>query len=305
VHVFLGLGLIMLLGSSLHRLLPELDVDRFRQSINTLVLYVLLPALIFETFCDAPLNRDLVMVPLALSAGIFGCLAVATMIYRFIPLESKTKGALILAASFGNVTYLGIPILQGLFPDSVAAVSEVAILCEITKSPINLSLGSAIAIYYGSGGSPDWGKTLRQILLLPPLWAAGIALAVNLSGATVPLFVIEACEVLGRTVSGLMILSLGMALKPTKLERPLALVPALALKLAFFPGLVYLVAMGLKMQAPFWQAVTIEGAMAPQLLTFVIADRFGLDVRTLAVVVFLGTVLSFFTIPLVAGMVGV
>ena len=108
------------------------------------MLYVLLPALIFHTFHDAPLNQELVLVPLALSAGIFGCLAASLMLYRFIPLESRTKGALILAASFGNVTYLGLPILQGLFPDAVDQVSEVAILCEITKSPINLSLGSAI-----------------------------------------------------------------------------------------------------------------------------------------------------------------
>lgn len=295
----------MALGSSLYRLLPNLDIERFRQSVNTLVLYVLLPALIFETFHDAPLNRDLILVPVALSVGIFGCLIAATLLYRLIPLDRKTKGALVLAASFGNVTYLGLPILLGLFPNQTAEVSEVAILCEITKSPINLSIGSAIAIYYGSGGRPQWSTLLRQILALPPLWMAAIALAVNLLNLPVPQFVIEACHVLGQTVSGLMILSLGMALKPTRLKKPLALLPALVLKLAFFPLLVYMVTVALRMHEPFSQAVTIEGAMAPQLLSFVIADRFGLDVRTLAVVVLLGTVASFFTVPLVAGFVGI
>ncbi len=300
MDVFLGLGLIILLGSSLRRLFPELDVDQLRTSINTLVLYILLPALIFESFHDAPLNLELLKVPVVMLVGIFGCLGLAWLVYGRLPLSQETRGSLILAASFGNVTYLGLPVLQGLFPTALAEVSEVAILCEITKSPVNLCIGSAIALYYGGGGKTDWTRVWRQIVSLPPLWAAGLALAVNLAGMRVPGFVDEVSQVLGQTVSGLMILSLGMALKPVKLRSFVSVVPALVLKLLVFPALVFLFVRHWTVAEPYGSALIVEGAMPPQLLTFVIADRFGLDVRTLALAVTLGTVVSFLTIPVLA-----
>jgi predicted permease len=44
--------------------------------------------------------------------------------------------------------------------------------------------------------------------------------------------------------------------------------------------------------------VVLEGAMPTQLLTFVIADRVGLDVERLALCILLNTAASFVTIPL-------
>jgi malate permease and related proteins len=45
----------------------------------------------------------------------------------------------------------------------------------------------------------------------------------------------------------------------------------------------------------------LEGAMPTQLLTFVIADRVGLDVERLAVCILINTAASFVTIPLLNG----
>jgi len=52
------------------------------------------------------------------------------------------------------------------------------------------------------------------------------------------------------------------------------------------------------LQPPYLQAVVLEGAMPTQLLTFVIADRVGLDVERLALCILLNTAASFVTIPL-------
>jgi hypothetical protein len=46
--------------------------------------------------------------------------------------EKRVVGALILGSAFGNVTYLGLPVLRGLFPYQLQQVTEVAILCEVT-----------------------------------------------------------------------------------------------------------------------------------------------------------------------------
>jgi predicted permease len=114
--------------------------------------------------------------------------------------------------------------------------------------------------------------------------------------------VLDAAALLGAGVSGLMILSLGMALQFPKAESVGLLVPVLAVKLAASPVVVFLAARALGMEGELLEAVTVEGAMPSQLLTFVIADRFKLNVSILALVIGLDTALAFLTIPFVHGL---
>ena len=43
------------------------------------------------------------------------------------------------------MTYLGMPLLRGLFPQSVIDVTTVAILCEITVTSLDLTTGTILA----------------------------------------------------------------------------------------------------------------------------------------------------------------
>ena len=53
------------------------------------------------------------------------------------------------------------------------------------------------------------------------------------------------------------------------------------------------------MQQPFFEASVIEAAMPTQLLTLIIADEFDLDTESLAMTIFVLTVSSVLTIPLI------
>jgi predicted permease len=297
--VFLSLGTITLAGSALQRLFPDWNIEEFRKSINRLVLYVLLPALIFKVISTSDLDGVLYQVPFAAAAGIVGCLAVAWLVFRWIPLDARAKGALILACAFGNVTYLGLPVLQGVFPDQAGDISKVAILCEVTVAPLNLIVGSLLAMRFSGERGVNLRQSLKQVVQLPPLWALVAALLCKKLEVPVPEFILHGTAVLGGAVSGLMILSLGMALRFERVEH---LVPTLGvggIKLFLSPVIVFGAAKLLSMQDPYFEAVTLEGAMPTQLLTLVIADRFNLDSRLLARAIVINTVLAFVTIPLV------
>ncbi len=300
--VLLSLGAIALVGSALQRLFPGWDIDDFRKSINKLVLHVLLPALIFKVIHTSDLGGVLYEVPLAIAAGIFGCLCVAWVLLRWIPLSQEARGALILACAFGNVTYLGLPVLQGAFPEAALDISKVAILSEVTVAPLNLIVGSLLAIGHSAERGLDLRQSLRQVVLLPPLWALAAALSCKFLHVPVPEFLVHATGVLGATVSGLMILSLGMALKFQRVDHLLPILSVGAVKLLVSPCLVFVAARALSVEQPYFEAVTLEGAMPSQLLTLAIADRFKLDSRLLAQAIFINTVLSFGTIPLVRAM---
>lgn len=298
-NVFLSLGAIALVGSTLQRVFPDWDIEGFRKSINRLVLHVLLPSLIFKVIYTSDLRGVLYQVPLAAAAGILGCLSIAWLVFRWVPLERRAKGTLILACAFGNVTYLGLPVLQGIHPDHAADISKVAILCEVTVAPLNLIVGSLLAMRFSEEKSASLRQSLQQVIQLPPLWTLAAALACKFLEVPVPDFILHGTGVLGATVSGLMILSLGMALRFRQLDHLLSSLAAGGIKLLLSPLIVFAAAGLLAMKAPYLEAVTLEGAMPTQLLTLVIADRFNLDSRLLAGVIVLNTVLAFATIPLV------
>ena len=298
-NVFLSLGTIALVGSTLQRLFPDWNIEDFRKSLNRLVLFVLLPSLIFKVIYTSDLDGVLYQVPLVAAAGILGCLGVALPAFGWMSIDRRAKGSLILACAFGNVTYLGLPVLQGVFPEHQLDISKIAILCEVTVAPLNLIVGSLLAMRFSGEQGVGLRQSLAQVMRLPPIWALVAALACKFLRIPVPEFILHGTAVLGATVSGLMILSLGMALRFQRIGHPLPILAVSGIKLLLSPLLVFGAASLLAMKEPYLEAVTLEGAMPSQLLTIVIADRFNLDGRLLAHAIVINTVIAFVTIPLV------
>jgi predicted permease len=300
--VLLALGLIALIGSLLRYVVADLDVEAARRSIGVLVLNVFLPALVFRVICSVPTGPEMLQIPLVMAIGVGCCLALALLIFRPLALRSEEKGALILASAFGNVTYLGLPVLQGLFPALTLQVAKVAILSEVTTTPLNLSVGVALGeSFSGNVSSGVLRQAIRAVITMPALWAIVLALAWTGSGIPIPDFLMEATRILGNTVTGLMMLSLGMGLRYRRIHQPLPLLLASAIKLLVSPLVILVAARWIGLQDPYLQAVVLEGGMPTQLLTFVIADRVGLDVERLALCILLNTAASFLTIPLLHG----
>src|SRR5579872_6065202 len=108
--VFLALAMIAAWGASLHRLVPDLDIDTTRRQCGKLVLNVLLPALNIEVIYGAHLARHIWQIPVAMLAGIAVCVVGALLVFSAFPLDRRLKSSLILACAFGNVTYLGMPL---------------------------------------------------------------------------------------------------------------------------------------------------------------------------------------------------
>ena len=316
--VLLALGVIAFIGSVLRYLIQDFDSEKARRTIGSLVLNVFLPALVFHVIYTSRLGAETVQIPLVMVLSITACIAVATVVLRLFRLPPQENGALILASAFGNVTYLGLPVLQGLFPALSVQVAKVAILSEITTTPLNLSLGTAIGSRFShdqaeltadgmgprsSQGAWHSARTIAgqaglEMLRLPALWAVVIAVIWRLSGVPVPAFLLQATMLLGNTVTGLMMLSLGMGLRYRSIQRPLPLLTAAAIKLLLSPLVVFAIASWIGVQSPYFEPLVLEGAMPSQLLTFVIADRIGLDAERLAMCILINTAACFFTIPL-------
>jgi predicted permease len=105
--------------------------------------------------------------------------------------EEEVIGALILGSAFGNVTYLGLPVLRGLFPNHLQQVTAVAILCEVTVSSLDLIAGSILALLWWRQWNISY-VVIIQLIKFPLLWSALIAVVFNICHLPVPHFVIMA-----------------------------------------------------------------------------------------------------------------
>lgn len=297
---YLPLIPIALFGCILRSLLPQ--AEEIRLSLNKAVFYVFLPALVFRTVMESPLDSLFLEVPLSASLTILSMLLTSFLVFRYLPIPEETKGAMILAATFGNVTYLGLPILQHIFPTHLPEIAEVVVLYEVTKSSLNLSLGAMVAIYFGSHERITFGKTIGEALRLPPIWALALALGWKTSGFPCPSFLLESTGMLASSVTAIMILSVGMALRFRVSHLMVLLLPVAILKLIVSPYMAFRISDLVGLHGLTDEALILEAAMPSQLLSFVIAGRFKLDEATLAFVILADTLLSLITLPLVTGL---
>jgi len=178
--------------------------------ISSLVYYFMLPALILEVLWPAPLQQNSFYIAIMAAGGVLGCMLLAVIFSRFSNLPRAAIGALILAASFPNATYMGLPVLEHTFGGWSKSIALQYDMFACT--PILLSLGIFIASSYGQ--QEKLGKLLSSMLKVPAIWATILAISLNLTDVVMPEFLRGMFHKMGSTVVPLMLFSLGLSLRP-------------------------------------------------------------------------------------------
>lgn len=270
-----------------------------RHALSTAVFHFFIPALAFGLTATASIDRSFISIPLTGIVVVMLCLASVFAAYAVLPwfrdIPRPAFGVMMLSATFGNVMYLGLPVI---IETLGAQYGYVAVLYDLLAStPILLTVGVFIASRYGSGKAVSIGASIKRVLTLSPLWGVMAGIGVRLGGVTVPQTVLDATELMGKAVVPVMIFTVGLALDFRDVKRLPVALPALAIKLLLAPVLAWRVGSQLGLTGGALKAVTIEGAMPVMVLSLVIADEFDLDVPLAAACITASTVMLFFTMP--------
>jgi len=248
---------------------------------------------------SAPSDRNFISIPLTGVVVVLASIAVGYSAYRLLPwfkdIPRPAVGVMIISAAFGNVMYLGLPVITEMLGERFGYV---AVLYDLLAStPVLLTVGVFIAARYGGSKTVSIGASLKRMCLLPPLWGVLAGIAVRISGIAVPQPVQDTVGLMGRAVVPIMIFTVGLALDFRDVGRLLMAVPALAIKLLFAPFLAWWIGSRFGLTAEVLKATTVEGAMPVMVLSLVIAEEFDLDVPLAAACVTVSTVALFFTMP--------
>lgn len=289
-------GMLILCGVVWRILSPlGLDGDTLRNSLTSLVYMLLLPALVLVVLWRAPLSLDALRVAGLAATGVLFGLGITWLWFRRRPPSNAAMGTVLLAAAFPNATYLGLPVLEaslGTWARSIAIQYDL-----FACTPLLLSLGVFLAQHYGGGATAT--NPLRNLLRVPPLWAAMLGVGFNLLGVPLPNLFAGALDMLAAGVIPLMLFSLGLALRwgDGWMNKWSLLIPVVAVQLLLTPLLIWGMAQGTALPPQVLTAVVLEAAMPSMVLGIVLCDRYRLDSGLYAMAVSLTTVLSMLTLP--------
>jgi predicted permease len=297
LHILLPMVALIATGAVWRSLRPGgLDADTLRRALTTLVWYALLPALVLDVLWPAALGRSTILIAAVAAGSVVLGMAGAALSCRLCGQSRGTTGAMILAAGFPNATYLGLPVLE----QSLGAWARgVAIQFDLFAcTPLLFTLGIALAQRFGQGGGGT--SPVRGLLRVPPLWAAGLALLLNLAQVPMPPLVDHVLQLMSRAVVPLMLIAIGLALSWERgtWKRLSAVAPVLLLRLVAVPTVALGVTALLGLSGDLRMAVVLETAMPSMVLGVVICERYGLDTATYSAAVTLSTLASLISLPL-------
>jgi predicted permease len=262
-------------------------------TINGFIIYVALPALVLEHIHNAQPRLELfgaVLMPWLLfliGAGVFWAIA------RAFQLSRGTTGALMMLGGLGNTSFIGLPMIESFYGASFLSIGIV--IDQLGTYLVLGTLGILVACIYSDGRTSP-REIAWRIATFPPLIA--MLLALVLTPVAYPEWLAAMLHRLGDTLAPLALVSVGLQLRLAALAgNRTALAMGLGYKLALAPALLCALYIG-SQHSETLRVTLFEAGMAPQIGASIVATQYGLNPPLVTLMVGVGTILSFVTLPL-------
>jgi predicted permease len=249
------------------------------------ILYVAVPIVIFFNLAKASISLDnAVGILLALLTMVLIGIFAWFVSSRVLGLSRPQTGAVIVAATTSNTTYLGYPLTVALLGHDHLSTG---VLYDVLVAGPVLMLGAfGVGAAFGEEAGEGLGERVKAFLTRnPPLYAAILGLIAP--RAVAPNFLVDASQVLAIAVLPVGFFAVGATLAegaehgelplPPPLNKPVVL--AVGTRLALGPAVLMLLAAPL-IDLP--SAYRLMSAMPTGLNAMIVSHAYGLDNRTVA-----------------------
>lgn len=284
------LVLIMLLGYLCARI--GITGPEFNQRVTPLMVKVLLPATILNSVLSVPdfSGRELLDYILVMTVMVALQMLPAWFLPRLMRTRSEDMGATRLVTAFGNVGFVGLPVVAAIFGDEMVFFAS---LCNI---PFNLALYSCSAAQL----SPDGGRVRWQDVLNAPVIATLLSVVLLLSRVHVPGVLADTISSVSGVTIPLSMLVIGTSLGGISVRSVLTdwrVYVVSAVRLLVCPLLTWLVLWPFAAGALLGISVLMAACPSAMLVT-ALCLQYGRSDAFASKCIFLSTVLSAVTIPL-------
>lgn len=269
--------------------------EKDRQSLADLIMNLTIPPLVFVAIAadltweqlTAGIYSPLISLVLVVTV-MAGALGLGRML-RWPVLETRTFSVL---CAIPNTGFIGLPVIFAVLGREGLAY---AVLYDLGTTVALCSL--AIWVLTGRSGVKKGWKTLIN----PPLLAMAGGLLVNRLGITLPELVLTPLQIMGNATTPLAMLLMGSMLGEVNLrDKRLTLLGLVCLsKLIIYPLLAYILVLPFNLPPLARAAALIQAAMPSMASAPVLTQKYGGDNELAVTAVFITTLLSLITLPLI------
>ncbi|MFO7810125.1 MAG: AEC family transporter [Candidatus Delongbacteria bacterium] len=298
------LGLLALTGFAAQKF--SMFPEGFHLGLNKLVMKITLPLMIFTSLSKIEFSIEVIkssaFVLIFAYASMFMLLGAGTLTGKLLRLKGGTYTVHKLHTTFGNIAFLGYPLIDSLFPGGKGLFY--AVIYHIALESVLWTLG---VIIFNKGKSVSIGHNLMH-LLNPNTFAFALGITGFIFQIRLPYILDKSMTGLGSTTLYLSMIYIGITLSRISIGGTLKESSIYVLtftKLILVPFvMIFLIDMilsltGLSMDDTA-KAVTVLQTATPCMATIVImAGNFNSDADLAAKNFFLTTMLSIFTLPLI------
>ncbi|MBK9494294.1 MAG: Membrane transport protein [Alphaproteobacteria bacterium ADurb.BinA280] len=285
--------LMLALGMLCQRI--RLFADNAGETLNRVVLYVLLPAAVLRFASKLTLDISLlglVAVPWLILLASIAAIELLSRLWSFSP---QAKAVLLLCVPLSNSSFLGYPLVQAMLGDDALPY---AVVYDQFGSFVMLSTwGVWVLARYAGDSPPSVREVAKRMVRFPPLIALLVALTVM--PASPPHVVDAVLQRLSDAILPVVSLAVGLQLR-LRLSRlhwaPLA--SGVVLKLLVMPVIAWVTTWGVGLQGEMAQVAVLETAMPPMITAGALAISHRLAPELAAALVGWGMVLSLGSLPL-------
>jgi predicted permease len=266
--------------------------------LTILLLYLLMPLLILNTllsFSTELLNELTSIILITILVEVLG-LIVIILRFRMLDLPQKTKGAMLLCATFNNALFLPVPLVLIFIGEEGIPVIA---LFSIVQMALSVTIGLAIGSYYG-GTSTDWKSSVRKALLFPPFIAAMLGAILLAVGFVFPPEISMIISYVSNVTTYLALFAVGLSIGTIpSFSEILRSIEVVLTRQFIVPVIIFIVLLFSGLSEITQDVLLLQALMPSAVFIVVYATEFGLDSEAAATVVTLGTILLLPIVPLI------
>lgn len=275
---------------------------KFPLNVSTLTkvqFYIFIPALLFTTIYETELKSSLLTSLILANLLIFVALWVACLVCaKYLKLDATKKSAFLNSVCFYNSGNYCIPLVQLMYHTAFAFSVQIVVML------VQQILTNTIGVMNASSTGKSWKSAILENFKMPMTYAVLIAILMRWIGYEVPKPLWSSLSIMSQGLVPTALITLGAQLASTKLYlKSFKVLASNAMRLLGGPLIAALVCLGFGIHGVTAQVVVICAAAPSAVNSVLLAIEYKSDPEFASQTVFLSTLLSALTMPVVIALV--
>lgn len=293
LNKIISLFLIILIG--VYGTKKNIISEEVNKGLRRILLEITLPLLVINSFnfeFSDGMGRNV------LSAFIYSVafmvLAAIISYICLLPIKGEKKKILHFANVFSNCGFIGFPIINSLYgPEGVVYTS-------IFNMVFTIALWTYGVMIFSDKISK---KNTKKVLLNPAIIAVYIGIPMMLFKVQLPYFILDTTKIVGDMTAPISMIIVGSILAKVRIKdvfKEISIYYGSLIKLIIIPVVLILIKLGLKDNTTIINTIIVIQAMPAAAMTSIFAADFNKEKEYSSIVVFITTLLSIVTIPIIS-----